>query len=323
MGVYMQRHIDPGGKLLTPAYPIVVSRNRNAAASLPPQHSIDTGTHRQESFAKSNASPEAIYAKEIPRQESNQETLWQYMTQFIDRTAIPNKGRVPELLNLPRRRSLKMNPARAHRGFREKSARDIAAMVIQLTGEKPPDICTRCRDGKGLFKQCIVIDRESNRDAKSRYVSCANCLYRGNQTYCSLKDWVVDREKPDTKQVPDEGPNLSARMISKPVSAVWHTSTEGNERPEAISADELAAPILNKDNGELGIQKLRSSRQSLRVQQSHPAQRSQLALPASSLIPAGALQPADILEMEPWEVAPGRIRDTSAVDPESMFLFPL
>jgi len=278
----MERHISKSGKLLTAAYPIVISQNHvpsevvaNPEEQFSPQPSTEQPPPTP-SVATQNTG-KAQYALSDPK------ALWEYTRPHLTHfTQIPETGFIQELLLLPRKRNLKFNTQRTDLKFEEKTPRDIAALLIEVTGEKPPSPCDRCRENKGIFKKCVVIHRKASEGARERYRSCSNCLYRGNQTYCSLKEWVTGRE-------------TLAKPSGTLIANVLHV-------PESGAATRPSQPR------ELRVTPARKE-QPHRPQQASAALVPVAPAATSSLISAGAFQP--VMEMETWEVAPGRIKGTS------------
>lgn len=370
---------------------MVISRAGDGSASQPPPSStnqprgslIDSDT---ESYFDESSCADA------PRTTNDTSPLWDYMKRFIQRKDMPQSAAIFQLLVMPRRRELEMNPLQSHRVFVEKSPRDVAAMALQLTGEEAPKACDKCRQGKGLFSKCVIIDSRTGKQAKARYKACANCLYHGGQTYCNLKDWTANRDWLGASSTAPEPVSATAvrsttLMAPSPISNTPAVRSNGTIRAtnsflldtkspslqnafsEALASFNGApyggapfipqqAPPLNQPartvaagvNRQIGAevpatqsyglrkssrpQQSASATVPARTQRPHGPPPSSLQLQAapcgvgpatspattasSSLIHAGALQPTDILEMETWEVAPGRISASSDTNPENI-----
>ncbi|KAK5661201.1 hypothetical protein OQA88_11092 [Cercophora sp. LCS_1] len=347
-GVYIQekqKYVARGGKLTIPAFPIVVSQNPSPIDKLPEPRL-----------------PNYLMPRGVP---ADQGGLWQYVAPYLVSTnAIPEIGCVKELLELPRVRDIGFcNPSKP---FFEKTPRDVAAMVIHLTGDTAPEPCTRCHDNKGVFNGCVVISTKAYADARSRYVSCSNCLYHGNQTYCSLKEFVLDREQPPftrhhwaggrdvteparaTGQIPPvtraarkslTGKSLETSGSDLRIQHYQGSSLAGSETPiPAPSGASLSRSVS-------AMSQLRNTPNSLPKispvplpptaqyaasqpptpgssqapkRRGRPPKDRHAQQPTSALITAGTVQPAETLEMENWEVAPGRIRESSSGQPDNI-----
>jgi hypothetical protein len=245
----------------------------------------------------------------LPRDDESG-SMWQYIKPHLKKTmTIPDKGWVKELLPLPRVRDLLWNPDRRS-DFYESHPRDISCMIIQVTGEEAPSPCTKCAEGKGPFGGCVVISRDAPPEVRARMVSCANCNYHNRQVDCSLIEWVVNRSQPPfpgylgkgsqpvlgrsdpTQPAPiQERPGLSVRRQSVKLPSNGHEPTARSHNAEAPQARARASgPAGNRNvKGIMRRQPLPDREQ-------------------SSAIPLGQPNPEEILEMEDWEIAPGRIR---------------
>lgn len=123
--------------------------------------------------------------------------LWQYLQPFLIKQKgkpIPTKGWVQQLITLPMLRPLDWNTVwlETH-PFTDTNPRDISALVLQVTGDPAPAPCDKCSDGKGPFRSCIMISSKAQEGPLGAIVSCANCFYHFNQTYCSHKQWGAER----------------------------------------------------------------------------------------------------------------------------------
>ncbi|KAK0641714.1 hypothetical protein B0T16DRAFT_219811 [Cercophora newfieldiana] len=345
-GTLSEVGVYPGGSASAASNAIVISRRGVPAAPRPHQTPPDTRNQPRPDIISrppiidtvQNPSQRPDTVAEPPQElqppgasQRDPMATWDYMTQYIARQTIPESNRVHELLTMPRRRDLNLNPTRAHRGFVEKSTRDIAAMALQLTGETAVEACKRCRNGKGLFEKCIVLDRKASYRLKSRYRSCANCLYHGNQPKCTIQgaqnvpnDYVAD-DRPESPPYTD--------IVSDTMHSARLRSAQEQRQLERVAAPEPAAPtpapaaVWSLDHRDLAVQ----LQQPLpppdpTPPQIQPPQQPQLVQPVpsappisdSSMVYGGVLHTEDVVEMETWELAPGRIPETSAAEPENI-----
>lgn len=286
-GVYKSKggNIGRGGKILTKAPPIVVSREPLGRKNkVPAESQLPTsfgGSALQDRFEEQEAQKTEMQAA-----VGKWGNLWAYIQPFLhDTTEVPESHTVKQLLALPRRRDLVMSPHSSAK-FRELDSRDIAALLIQVTGEEALDICSRCKERKGPFQGCVVMAHSAPSEVKARYPCCGNCVYQGKKFRCSLMDSIISRDR--LQSAGNAGAGRATRE---------HTDAAG---PSYLGATEQSAEAPGG-----------------------PAKRSAPVVQASSssLISTGILQaPKELLEMEDWEVAPGRIRGTSGPDAESKFL---
>ncbi|KAK1834260.1 hypothetical protein QBC39DRAFT_252901 [Podospora conica] len=152
-GVYSSRNITSNGKLLSKSYPYVVSKVS------------DLQTSTSAGFVQPSLPPSCRPENDVDmsllatpvREGDGPEDLWGYLQPFLTETTTPpEKGFVRELLTLPRVRRVELLPPKLPDGtfgtqvrkFHEKAARDVASIIIQATGDVPPEPCQRCRAGK-------------------------------------------------------------------------------------------------------------------------------------------------------------------------------
>lgn len=214
----------------------------------------------------------------------DQEALWNYIKPHLAFTAeVPEVGYIKELLFLPRVRDLELTP---NEPFAEKHTRDIAALIIQVTGDELEMPCTRCRREQGpLFKGgCVAIKTDAHPEARRVYQSCANCTYDSKGGACSRGKGIPMRPQPP---FPPKVPG-----ITKSTDGVWLKRREGGG---GLPRHTTATAV------------------------SRPQRQTALAAAAArtSLISAGEVQSADMFDMEEWEMAPGRILKSNTDKPIS------
>ncbi|KAH7630889.1 hypothetical protein B0T09DRAFT_126534 [Sordaria sp. MPI-SDFR-AT-0083] len=126
-------------------------------------------------------------------------SMWAYVEPLLVKhrgQAMPRGGYVYELSILPRVRELSINFEwqRGH-PFMDSQPRDIAAVIIQLTGEPAATPCDKCKLGRGPWKGCIMISSKAEDGPLANIYSCAACFYHFGQTYCSHKSWGAERSR--------------------------------------------------------------------------------------------------------------------------------
>jgi hypothetical protein len=273
-GVYKSKSIGKGGKIWVKAPPIVVSKEPLESGSPIPKPELPVYLAARPLGEVNGTKDEAM---EEPVPDSNETAdLWSYIQpRLFSTTSIPNSTALKHLLALPRRRDVQFNTHRRRSEFVEGGTRDIAAMVIQVTGEQASIPCTRCRKGKGPFQGCVVASEHAHPKAKTRYPCCANCLFGGKKLHCSL----IQRMR-------------KHRLRVEPIQAVEDQPPTPRE----------AALIPNRTT----------------TRPSPPSPPPSRQPTSSALISQGTFQGQnELLEMEDWEIAPGRIRETTASNPES------
>ncbi|ORY66567.1 uncharacterized protein BCR38DRAFT_430652 [Pseudomassariella vexata] len=259
---------------------------------------------------------------------------------------MPMKGYVPELLPLPRRRDIKFNPQALH-PYAERLPQDISALLMQLTGVEPPEPCVRCQHGKGPFQGCIVMSTEAPTLARQMVTSCANCFYKGNQTYCNLNKWtrttypelfgVGSKQSSPLSGLesakcggppqetssefiagPEPSKRQSLRKMGNSESGEEYISVFGyipnQESSSASTSSDNAVSHTTPDDVEPKAQTLRlANGRQLRTKNRAGLRRS---TDCSDNVPSGVntAQPdaTQDLPLEEWEEAPGRIRNDSS-----------
>ncbi|KAL2267272.1 hypothetical protein VTJ83DRAFT_4549 [Remersonia thermophila] len=108
----------------------------------------------------------------------------------------PTRGHVPSLLRLRRLRKPEWNTRwLTEHPYRDSQPRDIAAVLIQMTGEPAPSLCNRCSERKGPFRSCIMISPHADLRALAGVTCCANCYYHCTGSYCSHNKLGIERKE--------------------------------------------------------------------------------------------------------------------------------
>lgn len=64
-------------------------------------------------------------------------------------------------------------------------SQNILALFVQLSGQKPALRCRQCREGNGLWSECVVSTHPAAQN--STRGACANCYYHGRGSKCSFR----------------------------------------------------------------------------------------------------------------------------------------
>lgn len=276
--------------------------------------------------------PESSGPSEAPGLTGDEMALWAYIHPYLKNTPfspIPHTGHVSELLSLPRVRDVEFNPV-AQFPYSEYKGQDISALIIQVTGEKSPHPCDRCQKGKGPFKGCYVISSKAPLAERQVITGCANCYYKCNNTYCNLRNRTKQKfsgssmfqlRNPPT-QLPtqkepkekEQGGSLSntfsVRRQSERIVLKESASKPSTSRtfPESSTDEPRIATHLKPGETTRSRVGARSNRQvSMQdevVRFTNPQE--------------NAADPAQQLELESWEIAPGRVRNEDKPPIESM-----
>lgn len=204
-----------------------------------------------------------------------------------------------QLLTLPQLRPLVWNPNRQFPWMFTYKI-DIISLLVQVTGEQPPSPCTKCRSGRGQFTGCFVM---SSKIDPGNVYGCANCVYHGRQTFCSIKAWAKRRPWGNAP-----GPALKDADLPEQSEEVGRPDGDG---PKTRQAQALVTTDDNILTSSLTRSVIHGEATGL-VTRSTPPKHQNM-----SLLAVGTA--ADSLHMEPWERAPGRIRSRTSGRPESEF----
>lgn len=247
--------------------------------------------------------------------------IWNYIRPHLTLfTECPDSSWIPELLALPRVRDIVWNDTYiAHHGFTDKVSRDVATLVVQVTGETPPKTCSRCRDGnKGPFGECIVISSQAPIDARLGFSACASCIYNGQGTYCTLKFWGKKRAEAAAAELEGGTPQEAEADREHPTSADAQARIRRSERVQVKEAMLQSAPDDGPDtpyeayyedesappSPQPPPQRVLRAFNNRRPERQEQPQQQQQPMPIST----------DGMEIEDWELAPGRLRSAAAPD---------
>ncbi|KAF3765691.1 hypothetical protein M406DRAFT_256592 [Cryphonectria parasitica EP155] len=197
--------------------------------------------------------------------------------------SVPNKNWAQHVFHLPRVRELIWNAERiVGHPFRDSHPRDITALIVQITGVEARVPCAKCRRGKGPFAGCIMISPDAPSEAKSSILSCcANCYFTHSKPSCSVKSGWKGRAGDKSESSSSLAP---LPPVAEPRSKIVKLFL--NRKP-AASAVASAGDVRTTAKKEAAA----------------------TATDPSAFISAGQFQPEVPLEMEEWEIAPGRIRE--------------
>ncbi|KAH8754624.1 hypothetical protein F5883DRAFT_185195 [Diaporthe sp. PMI_573] len=96
----------------------------------------------------------------------------------------PSSKIIDALLPIPAQRHPRLNPSSTSRLYTSR-IQNLAACLIQISGDEAREPCGRCKNRKGLWLLCVVssvpIVRAATRGA------CANCYYNGKARGCEMQ----------------------------------------------------------------------------------------------------------------------------------------
>ncbi|CAK7265753.1 hypothetical protein SEPCBS119000_001673 [Sporothrix epigloea] len=269
---------------------------------------------------------------------ANMEALWDYAKTFLSEAmrsaGMPNNGKAALYLTAPRVRELRWNRKVVRTKNSETHATHLAGLLIQLTGEEAQEPCDQCKKGQGPFEGCITVNSNGRPEMLVAYDACANCVTTYGRVPCSLRfearkrfarlyphldyDKVAEQKSFTLQRVfgkeagPGPGPSLARALL--PDSS--NSDTSDNE-PLVRSAGLRMFGDLEK------MEKMEKMRDQLGRRQPERGTDGGESTPStgalaksaqkgqdSPLLMAGHRQPA--LEMEDWEMAPGRVQSAAS-----------
>lgn len=248
---------------------------------------------------------------------ANAKKLWHYMLPHLPKnvSCISFNPTILGLLELPRQRDAKWRSR--YKGVVKDNPNQIMALIIYLTGQDVfagSQKCKQCTRHHGPFPHCVALKKGLSVGSESAVItSCANCVYNPNQTdlcNCTGSNTGATTARPPADSVGHKRPRVADSEVEQPMAIrrrfdrsdmdedddsghrrnLVKANPRGDSRPAPGSSSLVQMPAERAVNGRSPFKNE--------------------AFPPSALIHAGQLQPDDLLEMEDWEMAPGRIRAT-------------
>lgn len=269
---------------------------------------------------------------------SGAKRIWNYILPFLPLSLDPDifDTEVVRLFALPLLQSVQWRKTWMKRRL-ENDRFQIFAILVHVLGvdrkigspEKPCSLCTR---GEGPFEGCWTLPRGAAWESHKYALCCANCLFNHKRHECSVK-YSWERRcgtKPGEKTFPGSPPpvgewaasaasaNNSGQSKKRPLSASdineeslaqrrrhERSQVAENEEQAGKELSTLPLPLSKRTTRPSDSPKRRNS--SPEPQTAHSKSFSSTS--SSALVMAGRQTSNELLEMEDWEVAPGRIRE--------------
>ncbi|KAK2060639.1 hypothetical protein LY76DRAFT_634505 [Colletotrichum caudatum] len=246
---------------------------------------------------------------------------------------------VKALLKLPRKRPLPQTWRLKYTGVGHLAPLATVALLIYLTGDEAPEACSVCHQDTNPFENylqpCMVMA-----DAVPSFLkeignkACASCQWRSNfrreKNNCSfLSTGAHASASPATHAEPSitapfPPPSRSAIADSYPLPYSTSQETQPTEPPRSSPKDRLPPPTksaLSAHSSNVsppGSPRRRVTRHSLAASKAATDHGSSNATATAVTSITGNLLPSNFLEMEEWEVAPGRLRDERSESPTNV-----
>jgi hypothetical protein len=212
------------------------------------------------------------------------------------------------------------------------------------SGEKPCSLCIR---GEGPFEGCWTLPKAAAWESHQYAMCCANCLFIHKKASCSVKySWEsrCDR-RPGEKTFPGSPPrvaewaasaasaNGSGQGKKRQLSASdaneeslaqrrrYERNTGSDDEEQAGAGKRIVTLPLPLSGRTTRASHLRARRDTSPEPQTEHS-KSLTSTSSSAVVMAGQQTSDELLEMEDWEIAPGRIREDGADQPNSKSLHP-
>lgn len=237
--------------------------------------------------------------------------LWNYMRPYLPQslTSISSDDPALRLFDLPRRREVQWRTKTNHMKIND-DRREILGTVIYLTGQEHKNgekSCTHCVRRNGPFPSCMTITNVAPDDIKALVQACANCVFTHNSSTCSIKSgW---------SRYANERAQTEAPAKKRVLSTDDEREEPATTRRRSNRLDLADEEDMTEDRRKIVTLSLKRHGQTPGVLHETPHTSNGGATKNSSpmaLIHAGQFQPDEVLEMEDWEIAPGRIRGGGA-----------
>jgi hypothetical protein len=128
---------------------------------------------------------------EQPEEQQQQQQQHENIVDYCYRMGyFPANERFPDAATATRFRAAPLRPQRAleknpltRRSWHPKKPANWCAVLLQCGGQEVSDLCTRCVEGQGFWRQCVVPN-----DWATSWITrgaCANCYMDGKRSMCS------------------------------------------------------------------------------------------------------------------------------------------
>lgn len=279
---------------------------------------------------------------------SEAKRIWNYILPFLPLSLDPNifDTEVVRLFALPLLQSVQWRKTWMKRRLDNDRSQIFGILVHVLgvvrktgSGEKPCSLCTR---GEGPFEGCWTLPKGAAWESHKSATCCANCLFNHKRSQCSVKYGWERRcgTKPGEKTFPGSPPPVgewaasaaSANGSAQSKKRQLSTSDINEESRAQRRRYERNEDADNEEQAEVGKKPvplpLPLSKRTTRASDSPtrrntspetqtPHSKSFPSISSSALVMAGQQTSDELLEMEDWEVAPGRIREEDVDTPNS------
>lgn len=166
--VVSRRALDPNEPPMVP--PTLPIKSQKAAYSV-------KATRARRSLHGDAVKTTSVKPPPSAAESGSSKDMWEYIRPHLTvHSSLPAKSYSRDIIHLPRVREIKWNEERnKDHPFKDTHPRDVAALIVQVTGVEAPEPCKACAQGRGPFLGCILISPEAPEQARFGVLSCANC----------------------------------------------------------------------------------------------------------------------------------------------------
>lgn len=262
---------------------------------------------------------------------SQAKRIWNYILPFLPPSMDPNilDAELVRLFALPLLQSVQWRRTWMRRRLDNDYSQVFGMLVHVLgvgrnggSGKKP---CSLCARGEGPFEGCWILPRNAAWESHKYAMCCANCLFNHKRHECSVKSAWEGRcdSKPGEKVFLGAPPPVFEWAVSAAKAGAGSQNkkrrlSSSDDQEESLAhrqrtgrnqgvADEVDLPPLLSKKPPPATD--RSRRRTPSPAQSIQHSTSFSSMPSSAIVMAGQPTSDELLEMEDWEIAPGRIRE--------------
>lgn len=147
----------------------------------------------------------------------------------------------PTCCSFPKKRALTWDvPWFLRYSYVDDTAQNLAALIMQITGDKVEQPCSRCRDGgDGPFAQCVVMSRNALEGAKNEFPACGNCTYDGRDSSCECVTARMRKPQPRSVREAQQQPNDTDNVVLLQSSA----QSVNTNRPQSQGAPSVSPSV--------------------------------------------------------------------------------
>lgn len=272
---------------------------------------------------------------------SEAKRIWNYILPFLPHSLNPDifdDIEVVRLFALPLMQSVQWRNTWMKRRL-ENDRFQVSGILVHVLGiDRKPELgekpCTLCTRGEGPFEGCWTLPPRAAWESHKHAMCCANCLFIHKRSECSVKySWERRCDtRPGEKVFPGSPPPVGEWAAS---AATANSSGKGKKRQLSssyVNEESLAQRrryernqgAENEEQAETGKEPFtlplplqqrttRASDSPLRRNTSPAPQSAHIksfpSTSSSAVVMPGQQTSDELLEMEEWEVAPGRIRE--------------